>query len=78
MARPLDKFPLAQGQARYPWDKWLDGRPWELIPDEDFRGNVSTFTTNARHQARKRGGRLRTRLPKEGVMSNLVIQFRRD
>ena len=32
------------------------GSPWELLAGQDFNGKATTFATNARHQATKRGG----------------------
>jgi hypothetical protein len=77
MARTLDAFPL-KVQSRYPWNRWLDGQVWELKHGEDFRGKSETFRTNAKHQARRRGGNVRTaRLEREGAMY-VVVQFYRE
>ena len=42
MARRLEAFP-ASASARYPWDQWLDGSPWELVRGEDFHSKLSTL-----------------------------------
>lgn len=77
MARKLEKFPAA-ATARYPWDSLLDGDPWEMIEGEDFTSRVPTFVANARAQAKRRGGTLRTRNLQNGERQSLVIQFVRS
>lgn len=74
MAKRLESFPSLPSQSRYPWDEWLDGQPWEVRPGEDFDSRASTFVGNARLQARRRGGKIRTRNLGDG---GLVIQFQR-
>lgn len=76
MARTLDSFPRAEGTARYPWDRWLDGQVWELVAGEDFTSKLRTFAQNAHLQARKRGGRVRTKEIRSGDRAAIVIQFR--
>lgn len=77
MARKLDNFP-ADSNARYPWDEWLDGSAWELRRGEDFDAKPATLKTNAQSQAKKRNGRVRSRMTDttEGREA-LVIQFQR-
>jgi hypothetical protein len=76
MPRVLDNFPALKGQTRYPWDEWLDGRVWALTVGEDFNAKVNTLKANAQLQAKKRGGRIRTRLLEDGDKQTLVIEFR--
>jgi hypothetical protein len=77
MARRLDSFP-AQTGSRYPWDEWLDGNPWELVPGEDFASKSSTLRANAQIQAKKRNGRTRSRTVVNNGREAVVIQFVRD
>lgn len=77
MARRLSQFPKAQGQRKYPWDEWLDGDPIELVPGEDFTAKTTTLIANARLQAKRRGGEVRTRVMGEGEQQRVVLQFRR-
>jgi hypothetical protein len=77
MARQLEVFPSPRSEARYPWDKWLDGSVWELEAGRDFTSKIPTFRANAQLQARKRGGGVRTRLLDDGQVTHLVMQFRR-
>jgi hypothetical protein len=78
MARRLDAFPPGSG-ARYPWNEWLDGGAWELVRGEDFHSKLSTLRANAQVQARKRGGRTRSKtLTTQDGREAVVIQFRRD
>jgi hypothetical protein len=76
MPRKLDRFP-AMATSRYPWDELLDGDPWELVQGEDFKAKPTTFIANARVQAKRRGGTVRTRLLLNGDRPSIVIQFRR-
>jgi hypothetical protein len=75
MAARLDTFPAAAA-ARYPWDQWLDGSPWALKQGEDFDAKPATVRSNARIQAEKRGGTVRTCLLDEGGTPVVVIQYR--
>jgi hypothetical protein len=77
MARQLEAFPERPSTARYPWDQWLDGHPWELIRGEDFQAKPGTFRTNAQTQAKKRGGRVRSRALDVNGREAVVIQFQR-
>jgi len=77
MARRVEKFPELESRSRYPWDEWLDGSVWELIPGEDFKGNVRTFRSVALGQAKKRGGKVQTRHLKatDTEPNRLYVQF---
>jgi hypothetical protein len=71
----LDQFPSVPGQGRYDWGQLLDGSPWELVAGQDFNGKSTTFATNARHQAMKRGGQVRVRHFRNEEPERLVLQF---
>ena len=78
MARKVESFPELPAQSRYPWDSWLDGDIWELTPGEDFKGKADNFHAVAIAQAKKRGGKLQTRLLRsrqKGQADKLYIQF---
>jgi hypothetical protein len=75
MPRKLERFPSA-ATSRYPWDELLDGDPWELVSGEDFSAKPTTLIANARTQAKRRGGAVRTRLLQNGDRASVVIQFR--
>ena len=68
---------MVPGRSMYPWDELLDGSPWELVAGEDFASKPKTFIQNARLQARRRGGSVRTRLFENGSRASVVIQFTR-
>jgi hypothetical protein len=75
MPRKLERFPAA-ATARYPWDELLDGDPWELVQGVDFTAKPTTLIANARVQAKRRGGIVRTRLLQRGDgTSSIVLQF---
>jgi len=75
MPRKLDRFPAA-ATARYAWDELLNGDPWELVSGDDFTAKPTTMIANARMQAKRRGGSVRTRLFQNGDRSAVVIQFK--
>jgi hypothetical protein len=75
MPRKLERFPSA-ATSRYPWDELLDGDPWELVSGEDFVAKPMTLIANARAQAKRRGGTVRTRMLQNGDRASVVIQFR--
>jgi hypothetical protein len=76
MAQRIDEWPKSLSTG-YPWDEWLDGSIWKLKADEDFKAKVQTFRSNAGTQARKRGGKIRSRLFREDNGDEyLIIQFR--
>ena len=77
MARKLESFPAGPG-SRYPWDEWLDGGVWELMGGEDFTSKTSTFRANAQLQAKKRGGRTKSRLITSDGRDAVILQFQRS
>jgi hypothetical protein len=74
MPRKLERFPSA-ASSRYPWDELLNGDPWELRQGEDFVAKTSTIIANARAQAKRRGGNVRTRTLVEGGETRVVVQY---
>jgi hypothetical protein len=78
VARKVERFPELPSQSRYPWESWLDGDIWELTPGEDFKGKADNFRAVAITQAKKRGGKLQSRLIRsrqKGQADKLYIQF---
>ena len=75
MPRKLDRFPSAALRSRYPWDQVLDGDAWEVVQGEDFESKPSTFIANARAQAKRRGGRVRTRMTVNGDRVLIALQY---
>jgi hypothetical protein len=76
MARKLETFPAVASTSKYAWDQLLDGQPWECIQGEDFLSRPTTFVANARTQAKRRGGTIRTRNTSEGDRISIALQFR--
>jgi len=77
MARKLETFPTFI-RSTYPWDEWLDGSVWELTEGEDFTSKIPTIRMNAKVQAKKRAGNVRTRVLKgedDDSPAKLVIQY---
>jgi len=72
--RRLDRFPAA-ASSRYPWDEILNGDAWELLAGEDFSAKPPTFIANARAQAKRRGGTVRTRTIVNGDATAIVVQY---
>ena len=78
MARKLESFPAPFG-TRYPWGEWLDGSDWELVRGDDYNSRTSSLRANAQIQAKKRGGRVRSKSAKvPDGREAIVIQFERE
>lgn len=72
MAKLLNAFPEdkeSQSRGRYPWDKWLDGRVWELhkgtreeveAGTADFNVTTKSFTSAVKQAAKSKKGDVRT------------------
>lgn len=77
MARKLQTFPA---KSTHPWDEYLDGSVWELTEGEDFTSKLATFRMNAKAQAERRGGKVRTSVQRgqDGDPDKLVIQFYKE
>lgn len=78
MASKIEQFPAAPPQNVYPWDEWLDGDVWELVPGEDFKGKPATFRASAVAQAARRDGKVRTQRIERDGEERLYVQFYRD
>ena len=76
MARRLDTFPTVASTSKYAWNELLDGQTWECVQGEDFESRPSTFLANARAQAKRRGGTVRSRNTSEGDRVSIALQFR--
>ena len=74
LVRTLDVWPSA-ATAVYPWADILDGGIHQLIAGEDFTAKPQTFISIARSQAKRKGGRIRTRTLTEGDQVGVVIQY---
>ena len=74
MARRLETFPTPAAR-RYPWDEWLDGAVWELERGLDYTSKTSTLIANARNQAKKIEGRVRTRVFNRDGLEYCVLQL---
>jgi len=48
--------------AAYPWDRWLDGKPWKLIQGEDFSVSLRSMDNNIRKAAERKGLQVRVRM----------------
>ncbi len=71
MASVLKNFTFPRLASALPWDKWLDGRIWELTEGEDFKVKIATMRLKAFAEAKKKGGKVRTNLRGNAI----VIQF---
>jgi len=62
-------------RSGYPWDKWLDGRTWQMTEGVDFKCTVASFQHAAMVRARMKGGRVHSHIKDN---TKIVIQFYRD
>jgi len=64
MARTVRKFPDGYDSRRkYDWDKFMDGRKWELTPGEDFDCTPQGFANAARDYAKRHKMTIRVTIP---------------
>jgi hypothetical protein len=78
VANRIEQFPDAPPQNVYPWDDWLDGGVWELLPGTDFKGKPATFRASAVAQATRRDGKVRTQRIERDGKQHIYLQFYRD
>ena len=71
MASVLKNFTFPKLESALSWDKWLDGRIWQLTAGEDFKIKIVSLRSVAAIKARKKGGRVRTNVRGNTV----VLQF---
>jgi len=74
MSKVLKEFLFTNNPLKYPWDKWLDGRTWQLTQGKDFKCTAKAFGSIASSTARKKGGKVRTHVRDKKI----VIQFFRE
>lgn len=75
--RKLDAFPESPTETRYPWDQWLTGEIVQLFQGQDYDAKTKTIVANARVQAKRRDGTVKTRLLSDDGRESVVLQFRR-
>lgn len=75
MAEQLDDSfslrPRGCQDGQYPWDEWLNGKPWLLTKDEDFSVEPESFRTTASAAGRRKGFHMRIHKVSE---TQLIIQ----
>jgi len=71
MAAVLKNFTFPRLASMLPWDKWLDGRIWQLTEGEDFKVQKVTLRQMAAIRARQKGGKIRTNIRGHTI----VLQF---
>jgi hypothetical protein len=73
--QPLAALPrkrAASASARpFPWDRWMDGRSWEILAEVDFDCGVELMRSRVHGEARRRGLSVATRRTEGG----LAFQF---
>ena len=77
MARELDAWPVGLESGRqtsvYPWDRWLNGRIWELTQGEDYKVKAKSVISTAQAVGRKKGGRVRAQPINNG--RGIIMQY---
>lgn len=58
MAEQLEDYVF--GGSSYPWDDWLNQKPWRLTKGEDFKSEVTSFQSAAHNAAKEKGLSLKT------------------
>lgn len=64
----------SSSRGKHDWASLLNGKVWSVESGVDFTSKPAIFLAQARMQAKKRGGKLRTQTQDDCV----VIQFYRD
>lgn len=59
--------------CRYPWTEWFDGRPWRLLPGEDFTCSLAGIKSTIHAAARARKLDVITRMTGDGGIEFQVI-----
>ena len=63
----LTELPPATNPGRgIPWDEISDGRIWELVQGEDFKGKPAGVEARIRAKAKQIGREVETRVPQPG------------
>jgi hypothetical protein len=79
MAEILDNYDFSAHvgyRGKYPYEKWFDGRIWELTSKVDFDVNIDSLRVCMYTAAKRRGLRVRTSLTRNG--ESLVIQAEKE
>jgi hypothetical protein len=60
MARELESFPPRRRASKYPWEEWLNGRPWLLRHGEDYTVSSASMRASVARKAKELGKQVRT------------------
>lgn len=79
MAQQLDEMPEQEHsggrEPKYPWGEWLNGEPWMITSEDWDCKNARSFRSAAVGAARRRGGKVQTRMPDGATGDVCVIRF---
>lgn len=79
MARRLAtfQFGVKRGNPKYPWEKWTDGEPWELVHGKDFTCTPGSLVVYLYHKAREFDTKVKTSIVKGSRKKpdRVVFQF---
>lgn len=79
MARRVKEFQFGvrRGRPKYPWIKWTDGEPWEVVHGKDFTCTPGSLVVYLYHKAREMDTNVRTSITR-GIgkkPDRVVFQF---
>ena len=75
MARQLKDFNFPEPTA-YDWDRWTNGKAWEIVQGEDYSVSTESMRTNLYDKARQLGRSVRTQaISAEDGQRGLRFQF---
>lgn len=73
MAEMLNDYKWGRkGNAKYPWDLWLDGNVWKLTKGTDFNCAVESMRLGAVAKAKRIGMRLNVESGEDYVIIQAV------
>jgi hypothetical protein len=62
-----------QRGSKYPWDEWLNGKVWLLVPGTDFDLSITSMQSSVTNAARSRGIKITMRKREEGLYIQAVF-----
>jgi hypothetical protein len=76
--RQLDSFDFKQGLGRpskYPWEKWENGKIWEIVQGQDYEIPTENMQVNLHLRAARDNMKVQTRTMRDDGGEKLVFKF---
>ena len=77
MATQLDEFDFSRtGRAKYPWNDWMNGRPWKVGKSDFPNSTAEGFRSTLTNKATAAGRTVKTQRVEEDGEVFIVFQFK--